>query len=686
MEKEPSFQQLCREILFRQAFEELEPFKEPKLWSSLSGKERSLLAQLFTLKGERELNRGEDKMTESFDIAKKLVPDCSKTLYQQAMILTSQKQNVHCWNLAEQALAKAIKLNPHFFEAGYARGRILVNLGLFYKNSSYLAEADEVFRQASHDVIIEDSADFFRSWGLCLYYFGKQSGEPTEFIAALEKFCRAELSGATDTSFWNDYGNAFNELALLTDREDLFYKAVTLYQKAVTSNPSLYEGVFNMACGLERLYEINGNDDYFKYGDTLFSYAAKIKSNDGVLWLKWALLFVEDGKRHRNPESFLKSFDKFAKADECTPDDPVVLSRWGEARMLYGACTERPAFIRDGKEKLFKSLELMPESAEIRRLCGACLYELGHYFDDDRFYKQAIEKYRCALSLNRNDVLIWYGLALSHFAIGELNSDEPFIEKSVRLFEKADACNHNISQLRNDWGVALMRLAEITDRSDYIELAIDKFEKAIKNIDFDSESDEADPEWLYNYGCALDYLGEQKESPLYCRQAVQAFFLALLLDPSYSSCHYNLGLTYSRLGEMEDDEEYFRHSCSEFQVFLATESDDPTGWSEWGEVLIKWGLFCCDAAKFDEGHKFFAEAEVKLIQALALGGAYASYHLACLYSLTNNYPLSVRYLEKARQYHVLPTAEELLRDDWLADLRRTNVFRQFIDRLDHEVS
>ena len=73
----------------------------------------------------------------------------------------------------------------------------------------------------------------------------------------------------------------------------------------------------------------------------------------------------------------------------------------------------------------------------------------------------------------------------------------------------------------NDWGLVLMKLAHITDEKRYMEAALKKFEQAIRLKRESLAREQVDPEWLYNYGCALEFLGDYTDDVARFEQAVQ---------------------------------------------------------------------------------------------------------------------------------------------------------------------
>ena len=74
------------------------------------------------------------------------------------------------------------------------------------------------------------------------------------------------------------------------------------------------------------------------------------------------------------------------------------------------------------------------------------------------------------------------------------------------------------------------------------------------------EGAKLDPEWFYNYGCAMDLLGDLDENPECYEKAIQSLSKVLQIDPKYTLVHFNLALALSHFGEVTADVEYFKKS------------------------------------------------------------------------------------------------------------------------------
>lgn len=677
-----SIQKILLEIQETQSFERLESLKDSKLWSQMTSEERELFALLLIQYGSHQLARGENKVLENFEFAAKLTSYSSVLLYQQGLIFASYNENSRCLNLACQAFAKAVNSDPQFFLAYYKWAEVLLNLGILENEQECLVEADHKFKKASQLMQEISDSKFYWNWGLCLYWLGKHSGEPIDFQQAINHYRLANEYGCNQPKFYNDYGCVLVDLAALLERPELLFEALKWFDKAVEYDPKGFENWYNYACCLSKLSEISLQEEYFEYASESFLKASEINPASALLWLKWGQLESHLGKIKYSQALLESSLEKFSKAQQLDPDLSIVFSCCGEVELFLGSYEERLDLLQSAKVKILKSIELQPENPDIWYLYGSCLNELGHYFEEESFYHQAIEKFEYGLSIDNRHPLLWYGLGLSHFALGEMTEDGLMFEKAARYCASViEVGGGALAQFWNDWGVALLKLAEMTRQPEHIEAAIEKFERALKLPALGIEYEDVDLEWVYNYGCALDLLGDITEDPRHFERSIRILSHIVQIDPNYAHARYNLALTLSHLGELTFDVELYQKAMEHFQILLDNDPEEEAIHLDYGINLISFALLVQDVHHLERSQMLFKQSELHLIQSASLGNCQAYYQLAGLYSLTNHYALAMYYIERSRTYGVLPPVEDMLHDEWLEGLRDTPSFRQFISQL-----
>lgn len=681
-----SVQKRLRTVLATNDFLLLSPYHDPVSWTTMTPDERELLGLLLVKQGEQQLKNSDDKALKSFELASQAAPFSAIVFFQQALAFASQNQNIRCLMAANNALEKAIQLEPAFIAAWFGWGCTLSNLGainhdtaFFYQAHSKFIEADRLTQQNK----TLHPEEFFWHWGICWHRLAKLSGEAVDFFKALEKFQMAASKGSNQNGlFCNDYGNVLVEIAFLLGRNELLHEAAEQYKIAVTQCPDNSAGWLNLACTYQSLYEIYDSEEYFFEANEYFERATSMNAQDCLSWLKWGDLHAANGKKFGDMDRFELSFNKFEKAYSCDPDNALVLARWGETQMLKASCTDNFELLREAELKISKAIELEPETPVFWHISGMCLNELGRYFNDVRYFEQAIAKFQQSLSLSDINSPVYHGLAHAYYTIGEITENANTIEKALPHFNRAiELAPLPSPQCWNDWGVALMKLGELTNEKKHIEAAIDKFEKAIGYKFNETSEKDIELDWLYNYGCAMDFLGDFHEDAIYYEKAVQVLTHVLQIDPEYSHARYNLALSLSHLGELNADIDCFQKAVDHFQILLEHDDEDEFAWNDWGLTLTHLGVLTFDEIHPEFSRAYYEQAERKFLHAIALGNTHAFYNVACLYALTKNISAAMHYLERADFCNSLPPTEDVMHDEWLDNMRHHAPFRAFISHL-----
>lgn len=687
MQEQSGVGKQLRKMLEDQDFTGLETLQVPQMWSMLTSEERQLLGQVLVAQGERYLLQDDVRMHEALELAAQVAHDMPQILYQQAITYTLREDNPRCLANACKSFQAAVALNPDFFDAWLAWGITLFQMAELQADSLLYIDAHEKYAEAARCGKEIGRKGLFKlhwQWGLSWSASGKHSGEAHDYRMALEQYRIAAEQDVDHSDFFNDYGNAVFALGLLIGRKELLIEAVELFHRGLKNDNNHFHLWLNLGSVLERIYESDVDDTIFNSANDSFARAASIKSDNVNLWQHWGRLYANAGKFKGGLAQLQIGCEKFALANACEPNHPQVLCAWAEAQMLCGAHTEKLEQLREAEEKIIRSLELSSDNANAWEIYGSCLTELGRYFAEEAYYVQAIEKFRYGLTLNSRHVRLWYGLSLAHFALGELRNDPELIEQSAQYCSKVLelSAGSSISQFSNDWGVALMRLSEMNGDQAALESAIDKFEIAVGGKELTEQQIQAcDVEWLYNYGCAYDFLGDFTGETQYHEKAVQILTQLLLYHPDYFHARYNLAQAWANLGEINDDVEAYHRAVEHFYILLNQEREDESIWNDCGTAILHLAQLTHDPMHPELSQKLYEQAEDKYLHALALGSMSAFYNLACLYSLTKNHTAAMHYLERAEVAGSLPDLDDLMHDNWLESLRETSMFRNFIATL-----
>lgn len=679
-----SFQQILEEVSSSRNFSLLDPFRNSETWEKMGLQDRIALAKMFVQSGKQELSDGKEGPLATFEIANRLAPQNAQLLLEQANFYAQFGDSIANLNCAADAAEEAEAANPHCLNAMMTWANVMVELGVREQDPSLFYQADSKYQRiADQDNFTKDSdTRFYWHWGICWHYIAKQSGEASDFVTALAKYKTAEDMGLEDTVFFNDYGNALVDLACLVSREDLLIQSSQLYQKVVDSTPDFFEGWFNLACTDYRLWQMKGEEIYFRSAHHSFDKAAEINPDEASLWFKWGQLLFQTGRDLLNHKLIQESLDKFLKADTLLPDHAPILSEWAEAQLWLGVMCEKLEYLKWAKVSIMRALELEPENAKHWAVFSRCLIELGRYFQDQTFLNQAIEKLNYAISLHRTDARLWYGLATSYHLLSEMKDSPSLCEKAVKYYSRATEFDNDMTpDFWNEWGVALLKMCEYTQDKRWVEAASEKFEHSIRLFYLLHDPTNIHPTWLYHYGTALDFLGDFTCDEKFYEKAIKVLTQSLELDPFLYKAKYQLALSLAHLAETVSDVDCFQKSLEIFAEVLQQEPEDDIAWIDWGLTLLNLAELVHDPVQTLYSQKLMKEAEEKLMYAASLGNEASYYYLACLYSLQERLSEAFHYLERAEIARSLPSIDEMLHDDWLRNLRSTSSFQEFLRHL-----
>lgn len=670
------------------AFDQLEPFIDSKEWEPLNEEERELLSLLFVMQGEKQLSQGDNQVLESFRIANGVSPNNPRIMYRQGIAFSNQGNNLFCLKTACRIFETAIGFKENYFEAWHGLANTLVLIGTVNHDLSVLSDALDKYKQAAlhaDQVGALKLACFYRDMGLCWYSSGKLSGEPHDFRQSLSMYQKSFRLGLNTHSFWNDYGNAICELFPLINRPKMLIEAVEMYWKAIKLQPDYFIGWYNLASSLKILYQLHPQEAYFVFASESFDQAAKLDPQNGSVWIKWGELQALRGRLQRDLQSLKESCKKYQIADICEPNHAQILSSWGEALLLMGSWTDDLGALKEALSKIHKSLEVQKDAPRGWFLYGSCLNEIGKYHGEERFFLDAVAKFQQGLRQDPGDMLLWYGIGLSFFALGQIREDDSLIYEAAQYFMKAvESGGENMPQFWNDWGLALMRLSSMTDEKRYLESSVNKFEQALRIASKNGARDPRDVEWMYNLGTAFELLGDYDEHSASYEKAEQIFRRVLELDPGFHAAYLNLGCVCTRIGEVIGDVDQLFEANKYFEKAVNIDPEDDLSWNEWGVALVNIAELIKDPSRPDLSQKFYAEAEKKFAASASLGNTNATYHLACLHSLTGNVDGAVHFLEKCKEFDALPPISDLLNDDWLKGLHQAPLFLNFLSQMDKQ--
>lgn len=518
-------------------------------------------------------------------------------------------------------------------------------------------------------------------WGLSLSFLAKCSEEAIDFKQAIEKFHEAYEVGLRSPLFYLDYGSVLTQFGILLGKQELMREGAKFLEFSLKEDSSNAESWFRLATTYKILYFLSGDIDCFEKADQAFLAVARIKEDHFSLWLDWGQLLAMEAKMVRDESLLISALEKLEKSEQEKGDDPVVLTTLADVLIHLGVLSEKVELLKEAKDKLERVLEVAPSFLDARCLLGQCYIHLGRYFTDFYYLELALDQFEKGISNNKEFSSFWHGLANAHFALGEMKQDPSEYKKAAEFCSEAVRLNREISNYWNDWGVALMKLGDYTSDAIHIAGAVEKFEEAIKCFNR-KQKGAPDPDWIYNYGCALDFLGEFEHDPRHYERAIAV--LAQLHEQYPDSLHirYNLGLALYHLGDSIGDEEVLAKAIFHLEYLANKDPEDDNILNDLGLACLTLADIYIDSFQNDLSGHYFSRAEHFFSQALAAGGIEANYWLGCLYALQENLSEAMYFLERAKSNGVLPLPIDLMNNEWLNNLKHIPSFKTLLADLE----
>jgi tetratricopeptide (TPR) repeat protein len=655
--------------------------KDPALSSLVFEIDNFNHSEFLLRQGEKRLLQGEAKGIALFELANQFDSKNPVMIYEQGLALLDYGSEVKVKKyllLANKSFKNALKLDPNYFSAWHAWGKTLSILGNLFGQHHFFLEAKSKYEKALtliNGVGSDILADFYWQYGGIMNQIASHSKEIFDMNKSLE-FHGLALAHNEDmqVKFWQDFGNVSLQLGIQTGDARLYLKAINCFRNGISKSISNFDCWHYMGIALSELYELTFDEDHFCQANECFTNSAKLHPQNVPLWKDWAKLLLRSGKRLNDAKRLHSCIEKCHKAYSCNRKDVEILILWSEALSYLGLISDRVDLIYEGNNKAVEAEDKFSLSPEIYYAFGLNLFALGKYHGHLDYYYQAIEKFQEGLSICRVNHKLWFHLGKTYGVIAEIEGDFTLYERASKFLLKALNL-HPSSTYYFEYACTLIKLAEASHECEQLELALSNFEEA---FNLQKNAVHLRPEWLYEYALALDLKGDVTNDEKLYVKALEILKRVLMLDPEFPEIHYQIALVYSHLGELIEESEAHQRAITHYKIaFQKNEEHDV--------LLLDWALTLINLAQItsqtDEREQFWKEAEYKLMQAAKLGNTEVYYHLACLYSITMNFERAVHHLEKAEQFDSLPPLNEVLEDEWLENLRQTDLFRCFINHL-----
>jgi tetratricopeptide (TPR) repeat protein len=641
---------------------------------------------------EQELNLGEMSLLQDdlgalshFETAAQLDPKNPQVWYRQGLAFFeygSEEGKEKALLLASKYFKIAVSIDSGFFEAWTAWGNVLLQLGKFHEEHHFLLEARDKYKKAielapqSAAIVAELQWDY----GIVWMEIGAHSGEALDYHLAIQAFQTAANSEPKQPpEFWHDFGNAYLELGLLINDERILLQAVEELLRSVHQTASFVDGWYSLGDAYSQLYHYSMDERFATKASDCYSRAARLSPKDADIWMGWAQILCETGRLNKNVKPLISSVEKCAKAASLDPEDTDITCQWVESLSYLGALAGRIDLLNEAEQKIAAATEQFPDDPDLWRAFGVCMMGFARYYEDPEYDDLAVEKLQYGLSLDRTHADIWHSLGQAHKHCADLTDEEPMIDRSVRFFAKALEFKPNCPSLIFESACAELHKSEAFNDLNSLNRAIELFESLLQNH---RNALLNHPEWLFEYASALQWLGECSGEEKDFARALEVFSHVVLIDPDFPKIHLQTAFCYMELGHAAEEGDYYKRALHHFRLAVRQDEENDKLWLEWGLCLIHLAHHTIEAEFMDQ---LYLDAEQKITKAGQLGNATAHYHLACLYSILGQTNEAMALIRKALHAKALPSLEDLLEDEWLENLRATEIFGQFMAALEEKL-
>ena len=609
------------------------------------------------------------------------LPDDPEQLLKKATHLSSygkQKKVRKYLLLANKYFKKAAKLSPEEGEIFQGWGQSLFILGEITNSAHFYIEGEKQYRKAHslYQKAQKTPPSFSLEFARIMMKIAYHSSEACDFNVAYKIFSSAEHLNQ-EKAFWLDFGTTCTELYQRSNNIDLLEKAIQCYKTAISNYAYNANDWFQMAMSLSTLYNTNRDADTLQKANDCFATATKLNPLDAAMWIKWAILLKEDAVYTKKEKKFHAALEKCRKARFISPNSKECTIVWAETLALMGEHTSDLSLLHEAKNKILALEAQSHIDPEVLYTHGLCLTSYAHYYQDIDYYYQAAEKFQEALSKNSSSAKYWHAIGKVHAEAYAIDKDPITIERGIRFCEKALhlSCQpeHYLS-----YAHLLSLKGEHDENESLLEQASHFFEQGFH---FVSKKYFLESKWHLKYAQTLDLLGDIRNDDSYYFKALNVLIDAPVNNTDIWAWHYQVGITYAHIGEIEDSEKYLLIANDHFKLAYDHNEDADS-------ILIDWGLNFINLSELTvleengQTNTYLKQAEYKMQQALKLGNKQAFYYLSCISSLLKDEIASVAYLKKSHHFSALPATNVLLNDSWLDYVKHTDYFSQFMNCLE----
>lgn len=628
-----------------------------------------------------------EKAAEAYLYSEKTLPDSAQELCRAASILHWYgivKQKGRPLLMALNFLMQAEECDPHYLDSTFIWrhlwGNILVHLCRLVHDFSFVEKGLRQYAKAD-SIPDRKKEELYWDWAQAWTLLGLHSLEPSDLKKGLLLFQGCQCNSPL---FQIDYAMAYVVYGMYTGEPSYSEEALVLLRGALADTYDSEGGVslvharawdaYTSAC--KRRYFLTHLPEHLEEANIAYREAILTIPDHVDLWLEWGELYLLSGWLKHDLKDIEIGLDKLT-ASRAKEGDPLRLSALlGQGLLFLGLSHDDLKALQEARQRVQAALEIAPAHPDLITAAAFAELGMGVYFSDEKSFTKAVSYFEKGIEQNATTVLNWHGLFRTCLSWGTVIEDISLVRRGVQAIARVSQLRPHSSVFLNEWGIGLIQLKRFEKEPEteqaLLEEAILKFKQAYQL----QESLES----LFNWGCALDLLGDLTGEEEDFEKAIAIFSQLYENTLGEPRVCYHLALALLHLGELTADVEYLRRSIELFEPLAQSDLEDASLWTDLGYALLTLSELICDPVFPEKGEELRREAEKRLLHAAEIGNGEANYYLACLYSLAKLTDSSIYFLKRADELNALPSQEDLVQDEWLANVRESDSFKQFIIR------
>ncbi len=547
-------------------------------------------------------------------------------------------------------------------------GNILMELGSYISEDTFFEQAVDKYAEACR---LGGSStqllwDFAQGWK----ELSDRSGEISDLKQAIDYFQKALSLKPTKAFFFVNFGQTLHSYAHLTGNPYYLREAIEMFKISLhkQQTPSGWVGY---ALAHIKLFELTHARADFDHANKIIEEAIAAVPSQADLWIHWGELYLKAGWQSQSLPQLEMAIEKLTsmKIQECSPLKVAALL--SHALVSLGFILDDLKLLSEGKERILSVLSTVPDHQKVIHAAGSAYLAHALYFNDPKAFRKAVEFFQSGVEKDGTNTDHLFGLFQAYYGWALVEKDKVLFQKSLKMIQRLTLLRPFSAFYHMSFGIALLRFSKFETNSEpFVEEAIVKFKKSL-SIREESET-------LFHYAHALNIAGDLTADEKSYEQASEILRTLFYKLPTDMRVVHELGISLSRFGELTSNLECLEEAIELFQTVSNRQAEDDGVLCLLGYTKLLLSELIDDPTLPAHAEKLKSSAESTLLSAAHLGNSEASYHLACLYSLTKHLDCAMEHLLRAEANSGLPSIEEVEHDAWLLNLEKYKPFIEFL--------